>query len=298
MRFLIAGSSGFIGSNLVQHLRGCGHQVVPLVRREPAPDEVRWDPGTGRLDPAVLDEVDVVVNLAGAPLVGNPHSRTWARELRRSRVEGTGLLARAIASRRRPPVFLVGTGISFYGDHGAEPVTEESHSQGDALLTDVVREWEQAADPAREAGARVCFLRTAPVLDRRSSPLRQLRVLFKAGLGTRLGSGEQHFPVVSLPDWLAAAAFLAESQDLHGPFNLTCPRTPTNAEFTASLAAAVGRPSFLVAPAPVLRAAAGRLAPEVLGSVNARPDALTRAGFDFHDEDVDAVLATGLSGSR
>lgn len=298
MRFLIGGSSGFLGSNLVRHLRAQGHKVIPLVRRDPAPDEVRWDPAAAVLDPAVLDGVDVVVNLAGAPLVGNPYSDRWARELRASRVNSTRLLAEAIASRTRPPVFLAGNGISVYGDHGGEPVTEESDPRGDALLTQVTQEWEEATRPAREAGARVCILRTAPVLDRESSPLHQLALLFRTGLGARLGPGSQHFPIISLRDWLAAVAFLADSQDLAGPFNLTCPVTPTNAEFTRALAAAVHRPAFLVAPAPALRLAAGRLAPELLGSIDARPQALLQAGFDFADEDVTAVLAAGLSGAR
>lgn len=298
MRFLIGGSSGFLGSHLVRHLRSQGHKVTPLVRREPGPDEVRWDPARDELDPTVLDTIDVVVNLAGAPLVGNPYSRRWARDLRSSRVESTATLARAIASRERPPAFLAGNGISVYGDHGDEPLTEESDSRGDALLTEVTREWEEATAPARAAGARVCVLRTAPVLDRESSPLRPLALLFKLGLGARLGSGRQYFPVISLRDWLGSVAFLADSQDVSGAFNLTCPVTPTNAEFTETLARAQGRRAFLAAPSPVLRLAAGRLAPELLGSVNARPRALVQAGFDFADEDVAAVIAAGLSGAR
>jgi uncharacterized protein len=79
-----------------------------------------------------------------------------------------------------------------------------------------------------------------------------------------------------------------------GAFNLCCPRTPTNAEFTRVLADAVHRPAFLVAPAPVLRLGAGRMAPELLGSVNARPAALERAGYDFEDEDVAGVIAAAL----
>ena len=101
--------------------------------------------------------------------------------------------------------------------------------------------------------------------------------------------------MISLRDWVASVAFLAGSGDVSGAFNLCCPRTPTNAEFTRALADAVHRPAFLVAPAAVLKVAAGRMAPEILGSVNARPAALERAGYDFEDEDVTAVLAAGLA---
>lgn len=295
MRIVIAGSSGFLGTHLVRHLRSHGHQVNALVRRAPGPDEVQWDPYGGPLDPAVLAGVHVVINLAGAPTMGNPHSKKWARELRESRVRTTTVLAEAISRCERPPAFLAGNGISWYGDHGAELLTEKSDSRGDALLTDVTREWEEATAPAADAGGRVCVLRTAPVLDRRSAPLNLLAPLFKVGLGARLGSGEQYFPIISLRDWLGAASFLAESHDVSGPFNLCSPVTPTNAEFTKALAGAVGRRAFLSVPSFALRTAAGAMAPEVLGSLNTAPAALEAAGFDFEDRTVEDVLSAALS---
>jgi uncharacterized protein (TIGR01777 family) len=294
MRVVIAGASGFLGTHLTEHLRVHGHEVTHLVRREAGAHESRWDPRAGQVDADVVSSADAVVNLAGSSLVGNPHSGAWAREVLGSRVATTSILARTIATSERPPAFLAGNGISYYGDHGAAPVTEDTASQGDALLTRVAREWEAATAPAREAGARVCVLRTAPVMDRSAAPLKQLRRLFALGLGARLGSGTQHFPMISLRDWVGAVAYLLESRDLSGPFNLCSPDTPTNAEFTVALAKAVRRPALLVAPAPVLSAAAGDLAPEVLGSINARPAALERAGYDFEDRDVREVLTAAL----
>lgn len=296
MRVVIAGASGFLGTHLADHLRVHGHEVVALVRREASgPRESQWDPYAGALDQTVVERADVVVNLAGSPLFGNPHSARYRRELMDSRVVTTRVLAEAVASSERRPAFLANNGTSFYGDHGADVLTEESDSRGDALLTRVTREWQAAAQPALDAGARVCVLRTAPVLDRASLTLRLLRVLFKSGMAARLSNGQQYFPIISLRDWVGAATYLAESHDVSGVFNLCCPVTPTNREFTDTLARALHRPSFLAAPAPVLRLAAGQMAPELLNSVNARPAALERAGYDFEDEDVREVLAAALS---
>jgi uncharacterized protein (TIGR01777 family) len=242
----------------------------------------------------VIESADVVVNVAGAPTMGNPHSKKWATALRESRVRSTATLARAIAASGRKPAFLAGNGISVYGDHGSERLTEASDSRGHALLTEVSREWEAATQPARDAGARVCVLRTAPVLDQRSQPLQALRLLFRLGLGGRLGSGSQYFPMISLRDWVGGVVHLAEHADASGPFNLCCPHTPTNAEFTRALGRAVGRPTVVTAPAFAIRIGAGRMAPELLGSVNASPQALIDTGFEFRDPDVTAVLAAGL----
>jgi uncharacterized protein (TIGR01777 family) len=296
MRFLVAGGSGFLGSHLIARLRDDGHEVTQLVRRAPrSSDQVEWQPAEGALDPDVVAAADVVVNVAGSPTVGNPHSKRWARELRESRVDTTRLLAGAIAETGGRATFLAGNAVGYYGDHGTEPVTESSDSRGDSLLTKVTREWQAATEPAAAAGARVVVLRTAPVMHRDAPPLKQLRVLFKLGLGSRLGDGEQYFPMVSLRDWLDAVTLLAADADATGPFNICCPETPTNAEFTRALARLVSRPAFLVAPKRVLTVAGGAAAPELLNSTNVRPQALLDRGYEFSDRDVTSVLATGLA---
>lgn len=299
MQVVIAGSSGFLGTALRDFLMDHGHDVVRLVRREPAADdESRWDPYRNEVDQDVINGADVVVNLAGSPTAGNPHSKKWARNLRESRVTTTRVLADAVArssTAGAPTAFLAGNAIAIYGDHGDEIVTEETDSRGDSLLTQVTRDWLAATDTAIEAGARVCILHTTPVMDRRSEPLKQLRPLFRAGLGARLGDGQQFFPMISLRDWVGAVAFLAENADSSGRYNLACPVAPTNAEFTHALADALGHKARLVVPAFALRVAAGPMAPEVLGSVRAEPAALVADGYRFQDDDARDVIAAGLA---
>lgn len=296
MRVVIAGASGFLGTHLTARLRQHGHEVTPLVRREACEArESQWDPYTGLLDQGVIDAADVVVNVAGSPLFGNPHSSRYRQQLFESRIVTTQVLSEAVARAGGRPALLANNGTSYYGDHGSDVITEESESRGDALLTRLTREWQAATAPASEAGARVCVLRTAPVLDRTSVTLKLLKGLFSCGLGARLGDGRQYFPVISLRDWVGATVYLAESRDVSGVFNLCCPRTPTNRAFTEALASALHRPAFIAAPAGVLRLGAGQMAPELLNSLNVRPAALERAGYDFEDEDVREVLAAALA---
>ncbi|CAN5454985.1 TIGR01777 family oxidoreductase [soil metagenome] len=296
LSIVVAGSSGFLGTHLRTALTARGHHVTSLVRRPTSSaDEATWDPYAGDVPQALIDAADVVVNLAGAPLIGNVHSKKWAAAVRDSRVTTTRVLAEAIAAAPTPPVFLAGNGISYYGDHGDAELTEVSDTRGHALLTEVAREWESATAPAAAAGSRVCVLRTSPVMDRRSAPLKQLRLLFRAGLGGRLGNGRQHMPMSSLRDWVGAVVHLAEHPSASGPFNICLPEAPTNAEFTRALARALHRPAFLPAPASVLRVAAGDMGPELLGSVNAHPSALLASGYEFLDPTLASLLATGLS---
>lgn len=292
---MIAGASGFLGQHLTHALRERGHAVTTLVRRAASgPHESTWDPYDARYDHELLEAADVVVNLAGAPTLGNPHSSRWARELRESRVTTTRVLADAVAAAGGRAAYLAGNGISYYGDHGDAVLTEASDSRGQALLTRVTREWQAAADPAAEAGARVVVLRTAPVMDRRAAPLKQLLPLFRLGLGARLGSGRQRMAMVSLRDWVGGVVHAAEHDAVSGPVNLCCPETPTNAEFTRTLARLLHRPALAFVPGPLLGLAAGEMGPELLGSLNVRPAALEAAGYVFADRDVEGVLTTAL----
>ena len=124
-----------------------GHEVTALVRRDARIGRASrtWDPYSGAARPSSVESADVVVNLAGSPLFGNPHSERYRRELLESRVVTTRVLAEAVAGSDRRPALLANNGTSFYGDHGDDVLTEESESRGDALLTRVTREW-QAAD--------------------------------------------------------------------------------------------------------------------------------------------------------
>ena len=296
MQIVIAGSSGFLGSHLTSALRERGHDVIPLVRREAGAGESRWDPYSGQVDQGVIDAADAVVNVAGTRLLGNPHSAKYRRNLRDSRVVTTSVLADAVAASASRPAFIAQNASAWYGDHGTEVLTEDSDTRGDAFMTRVAREWQTATEPASRAGARVCLLRTVPVIHPDSLTLKVLVPAFRIGLGARLGDGQHYFPVISLRDWVDATTLLVESDTAAGPFNLCSPEPATNREFTDAFADAVGRRARLFVPAPVLRLGAGQLAPETLGSFRIEPAALTSLGYEFQDRDVREVMGRAFAG--
>jgi uncharacterized protein (TIGR01777 family) len=295
MKYVLAGASGFLGTALARDLSAAGHQVRRLVRRTPSSaDEIGWDPSRGTLDPATLDDPDVLVNLAGAS-IGRPWTPTYRRILRESRVSTTSTLAEAAAQLDRPPVLITQSGIGGYGlDCGDRVLTEDSEL-GDGFLSEVVRLWEGALEPAEKAGCRVASLRTGVVLDRRAPAFQLMTLPFKLGLGGRLGSGTQYFPVVSLTDWLRALRHVAETDGLSGPVNVTLPVPATNEEFTQALATALHRPAFIPVPAFALKTALGEFAWELLGSKRALPTRLQSHNFTFHHPTITTTLSAALT---
>ena len=296
-RWLLSGASGFLGTALRVRLATEGHQVVRLVRREPATaSEVRWEPGRAELDPAVLDGVDVVVNLSGAGVVDRPWTPARRELLLSSRRETTSTLARALAARatdgRR--LLLQASGIARYGTQPRSvPATEDTPAAGD-FLAQLTVAWEDAARPAVEAGVRTAFLRTSPVLDRSGGAFVPMHLAWSAGLGTTIGPGTQWMPMISLADYLGVLRWAAATEHAQGAYNLTIPEPTTNAEFTDALARALHRPRLLRAPAFVLRRALGELADQLVGDMRVVPHRLTADGFVFSSPDVHSTIAAAL----
>ncbi|MEU4396699.1 TIGR01777 family oxidoreductase [Kribbella sp. NPDC023855] len=295
MKYVLAGSSGFLGKALARDLVADGHQVTRLVRREPSqPSEVRWDPARGQLDPAALENADVIVNVAGAN-IGRPWTPAYRKVIRESRVSTNATLAAAAAQLERRPVLITQSGIGGYGkDCGDRILTEESEL-GEGFLSDVVRVWEGATEPAREAGCRVVALRTGVVLDRAAPAFQLLSLPFRLGFGGRLGSGKQYFPVVSLTDWLRAVRHSAETGDLTGPVNVTLPEPVTNQDFTKALGEALHRPTLIPVPSFALKTLLGEFAWELIGSKRALPTALLSTSFTFTHPTATTTLTSALT---
>ena len=171
---------------------------------------------------------------------------------------------------------------------------DESAPAGTGFLAGVVRDWEAAAGPAREAGIRVATLRTGVVLSRHGGVLARLLPLFRLGLGARLGAGTQVMSWVALADWVRAARFLLDQPEISGPVNLTAPDPATNAAFTAALAGALHRPALLSVPSPVLSVALGGVTSDLMSSARVLPRVLREAGFGFTYPALADALATEL----
>lgn len=295
MRVVVSGASGMIGRPLVRELRERGHRVDVLVRgRTPrSPHEYAWDPAAGRIDPDALEGADAVVNLSGASIGRLPWTRGYQRELVASRIGPTRLLAETMAGMDDPPaVFLSGSAIGYYGDRPRVRLDDES-PRGDGFLADLVLAWEQAAALAPPA-TRVVNLRTAVVVAR-GGGLAPVRLLTELFLGSRIGSGSQYWPWISLADEVGAIAHLLDSE-LAGPVVLAGPAPATADEVTAAFARVLGRPRWLPAPAWAIRAALGEAGQHLLlDDMHVVPVRLEADGFAWRHPTIEEAVRAALS---
>lgn len=301
---IVSGASGLVGSALVGSLRADGTRVTRLARRAPqAPDELQWQPGE-RLDPELIAGATAVVNLNGASIGRLPWGKRYRQQLIDSRLTPTRTLATAISELGdAAPHFVSASAVGYYGDRPGE-VLSESSTAGSTFLAALSAEWEAAALPASTAvrargggtraaaGPRVTLLRTAPILHRRGV-LKPLILLTRLGISGPLGHGTQIWPWISLDDEVRAIRHVIDT-GLTGPVNLTDPTPATASEIGRAIAAQLGRPYLMPAPAWALRLALGRDAADslLLSDANVAPAALAASGFHFsHRTAAQAVRA-------
>lgn len=292
MRVLVTGAGGLVGSALVPALAAAGHDVVRLVRRTPRrSDEFAWDPAGGALDERALEGIGAAVHLAGESIAAGRWTARRRAAIRASRVLSTRLLAAALAARHRAAATLVcASGVGVYGDRGDEILTEAS-APGGGFLAGVVRDWEAAAEPARQAGARVVHLRFGMVLAREGGALVPLVRLFRFGLGGPLAGGRQWVSWIARDDLVSVIVRSLEDDRLQGPVNAVAPGPVPQQDFARALGRVLGRPSRLPTPGFAPRLVLGEMARELLlFSQRAVPARLRECAYSFRHPDVEGAL--------
>jgi len=289
MKILISGGSGFIGSELVKRLIDEHYEVLLLSRnpgnvklpQHPLLKILEWDGKTlGKWSDSV-NEIDVIVNLAGE----NVSSKRWSKKqkvkLRESRIGPTNLLIKAITNAARKPKILINaSAVGYYGSFGVGDVTED-YPKGDGFLADLCNEWEQKALEAETMGVRVVILRLGVVLESSGGAMKKLLLPFKFYLGGTIGSGKQWFPWIHRDDVINVILFTLRNNSLRGPINVVSPTPVTMKEFAYSIGKALNKPSWMPIPSLILKLIFGEMSEVLIGGRRIIPMKLLDSGFKF-----------------
>ena len=300
MRILVSGSTGFLGTSLIEALESEGHTIARLVRPETGHEQggsasgqtVRWDPVAGEFDAAAAEGADVLVHLAGASIADGRWNSARKKLLRTSRIDATRQLMAALSKLQRPPrVIVAASAVGYYGDRGDEILTEASDPGGDFLAT-LCREGEAETARGAEFGTRVVNLLFGIILAAHGGALPRMALPFKFGAGGRIGSGHQWMSWLTLAEAVAMIQFSIANSQLAGPANAVTPNPVRNSEFTRVLAKALHRPALFPAPAFALRLALGEMADALLlASQRVMPSKLEQSGYHFVQPDLATALA-------
>jgi uncharacterized protein (TIGR01777 family) len=277
VKITVLGASGFVGQALVTALQTRGDDVRSVSLRDPA----RAAEASGGSD--------VVVNLAGAPVIGRWTER-YKSEIARSRVDLPHAYLSALELvDDRPAAYVSASAIGYYGMSRTATFTETS-PPGDDFLARVCVAWEDETARASALGMRVAVVRTGLVLGRNGGALATLLPLFRAGLGGPVASGEQWTSWVHLDDHVGI--FLLAIDGHAGALNSTAPNPVKNRDFTRALAAAVHRPAVLPAPEFGIKLLFGEGASVVTEGQRVLPEAALAAGYTFRYPEITEACAS------
>jgi uncharacterized protein (TIGR01777 family) len=297
MRVVVSGSTGFVGTALIEALKKQGHSPVRLVRpgtssKIAGEQAVEWDPRAGRFDAAAAEGADALVHLAGASIAEGRWNAERKQLLRTSRIDATRHLMGTLAKLQRPPrVVVAASAIGYYGNRGDESLMEGS-APGKDFLAGLCREWEAETARAFEFGARVVNVRFGIILAAHGGALPRMALPFKFGAGGRLGNGRQWMSWVTLHEVISIIQFSLANPALSGPVNVVSPNPVRNQDFTHILANTLHRPTLFPAPAFALRLALGEMADALLlSSQKVMPSKLVENGYKFLQADLAGALA-------
>jgi uncharacterized protein len=291
MKVLLTGATGFVGAHLARRLEEGGHEVIAVSRRPGAACD--WsEAGLAR----GVGAADAIVHLAGENLFARRWSAARKQVLWASRVETTQRLAR-LAAELGTPVLVTASAVGAYGAN-ARDALDETSPRGDGFLADLCRDWEEAADPAVEAGVRTCSVRTGVVLGRGGGALAKMLPPFRLGVGGPLGDGRQWVSWIHLDDLASLFVHLCERDDCRGVYNGTAPHPVTMRELARTLGRVLHRPAVFAVPAPVLRVALGEVADVLLTGQKVLPRRALASGFAFRFPELEPALRDVLAAGR
>ncbi|WP_332853247.1 TIGR01777 family oxidoreductase [Duganella sp. S19_KUP01_CR8] len=292
--FLVTGATGFIGQRLVCALLRDGHRVTVLTRQA---RQAAWL-FDGRVDcvesmaqlPASR-RIDVVINLAGARILGWRWTAARQAALRASRVELTNKLVAWIAkAEHRPDMLVSASAIGYYGiqRQGDDAVLTENDAPQPMFMSDLCREWEQAAQGAQAHGVRVACTRFGLVLGTQGA-LPMMLLPIKLGLGGPLGGGAQWLSWIHVDDVIGGIAHLCRSGGA-GAYNFTAPESLTQAQFSRVAAAVLRRPYGFPTPGWPMRLMLGEQADLLLEGQRVAPARLLGDGYAFRHPHLEGAL--------
>lgn len=295
-KILIAGISGLIGSKLAKVLspdykvRGLVRNVEKMKSKIPFVDLYSWNEDE-KLLINLIEDTDVVINLAGRSIAKGRWTEKAKREIYTSRIETTKKLVNLISkSSKKPESFIVASAVGYYG-LDVNKISDENALPSDDFLGKVCVDWENTSALVDEFNVRRVNVRISTVLSRDGGALPLLSLPFKFFAGGYFGSGNQFFPWIHEKDLIRLFKFVIENNSIFGPINAVSPQTVTMKEFCKTLAKVLKRPCWVRIPEWKMKLLLGEMADLLLKGGKVIPQKALEAGFKFDFENLELALS-------
>ena len=287
---LITGGKGLLGRSLTSALLAKGYKVSILSRMPDSNADVKthgWNVDAGFIDQDCINDVDIIVHLAGEGIADKYWSAERKAQLIDSRTKSIALLYNLLEHRPNKVTSIISaSGVGYYGDH-ADQVLNEDMPPATDFLGECCTAWEKAVDQGLVLGLRIVKFRTGVVLTPQGGALPRLEMPVKLGLGSALGNGKQWVPWIHLQDAVDMYIWAIENNQAHGVFNMVAPNPVSNAQLLRTLALRLQKPFWMPnIPGFLLSAILGEMSAVILASTRASAAKAINAGYNFKFKDI------------
>ncbi|MNU19276.1 Epimerase family protein [compost metagenome] len=293
MKIIIAAGTGFLGKNLEKYFTKKGNQVYILTRNPKRKNEILWDAKTLGEWKTLLENSDVLINLAGKS-VDCRYTDKNKQEIYDSRINSTKILQQAVDNCiNKPKIWLNASSATIYVHSETHLNTEENGIIGDDFSINICKSWEKEFFKTENEDIRKVALRTSIVLGNNGGAFTKLKLITKLGLGGKQGRGNQNISWIHINDFCKAVEYIIEHKNISGEINVTAPNPLSNEEFMRKLRKEMKIPLGLNAAAWQLEIASILLKTEtelLLKSRNVYPEKLMKSGFNFTYPDVETAF--------
>ena len=298
-KILITGGTGMVGRSLSEKLVQQKFDVTILSRTVRSNTKniryAYWSPEQGLIDEDIVQSSEIIIHLAGAGIADKRWTAARKKYLLDSRITGLRLIRGILKNKPHTCKHLISaSGVGYYGLENNQIVFDETAPCGEDFLGKLCERWEQEVDKIGSLRVATSILRTGVVLDMGAGALKKMLPLFRLGLGSSLGTGQQYFPWISLIDLVSMYLYVIH-RCIFGVYNAVAPELVTNATFSRQFAKSLKRP-FLMPPIPsaVLRFFYGEMSSLLLTGTSVSADKIQQAGFNFEHPSLSVFFENSL----
>lgn len=250
MTVLITGATGLIGSEIVKQCHNNNITVHYLTTSEdkieskPNYKGFLWDTQNGTMDIKCFQNVNVIINLAGATI-----SERWTsshkKAILESRLQSLQLLKESLKQVEHQVEHIISaSAIGIYPDSLTNYYEENFQEISKTFLGEVVKKWEAKVDEFNALNLKVSKVRIGLVMSADGGALPEMIKPINLFAGAPFGEGTQWQSWIHIRD-LANIFVYVMQHKLEGIFNGVAPNPITNNDLTKAIAKTLDKPLVL-----------------------------------------------------
>jgi len=300
MNVLITGGTGLVGQNVTKKLLLENYNVSVITRDFKKAKKLLYekvniiegDVSSGGSWQELVNNFDVIINLAGEPITISRWTKDKKRKIYQSRIMSTKNLVESINENTKVKLFISASAVGYYGMQKDDRKIYEDEICGNNFLAQLCKDCEEESKKVnlKNKNIRLINTRIGIVLSDKGGIINKVKSIFNSYLGGNIGFGNNWFPWIHIDDLISIFIFLINNKKLSGPINCTSPTPERFRDFIKFSSKIINRPRLTYTPSIILKLLLGESSNLIIGGQRAIPRKLLENGFTFEYDNLKLAL--------